>query len=685
MDLSQLNPPQRAAVLHTGTPLLVLAGAGSGKTSVITRKIAYLISELNYPPSRVLAMTFTNKAAREMKERVASLLPKGGTRGLTVGTFHSWGLQFIRKEAAALNMKPGFSILDGDDVQQVITDLLGTTNIDKDQLRAISSAISHWKNELISPSAALSHAESEDEARYAEIYAQVTRYMRACNCVDFDDLIALPSWLLESNPEVRERWQNKIRYLLVDEYQDTNLAQYRLVRHLVGSRQCFTAVGDDDQSIYAWRGARVENLFDLQTDFPLLEVIKLEQNYRSMQGILTAANQLIANNPHEHEKALWSDKGLGEPLRILACANEEAEAERVANAIVDHRLRTQSHYRDYAILYRSNFQARAIEMRLQQYRVPYKLTGGTSFFSRAEVRDAMGYLRLLLNPDDDNALLRVINTPRRGIGASTLEKLGEYAQDRERPMLSCIQELGFAQTVKPSALENLKNFAELIDEKRQALNKGDGLRGILELFAEIDYEGHLLSQATTPSQGERKVQNFQFLIDALRKDLANPDPDLESLEGDEADADDLTDETRVEAAIRKLVLRDLLERQEEEDDTDRVQMATLHASKGLEFPFVTLVGVEEGLLPHRSSIDGGMVEEERRLAYVGITRAMKELTITYCKSRKMAGEKVEVEPSRFLSELPEDLLDWEGRTPLTEEENRAKGASVLANLLAGFD
>ena len=688
MDLSQLNSRQREAVKHSGTPLLVLAGAGSGKTSVITRKMAYLIQELEYPANKIYAVTFTNKAAREMKERVDGLLEKGQGRGLSVGTFHSFGLNFIKRELTALGMKRGFSILDSDDILSILGDMMSASGeADKDRAKAAQHRISEWKNDLRKPSEALSHAESEDDAAFAALYEKLQRYLKACNCVDFDDLIALPTWLLESNETIRTRWQNKIRHLLVDEYQDTNGAQYRLVKQLVGPREALTVVGDDDQSIYAWRGARPENLFELGRDFPSLKVIKLEQNYRSTNGILKSANQLISNNPHEHEKTLWSDKGEGEDIKVLACANEEAEAERVAGSIIDHRLRTNNHYRDYAILYRSNHQARQLELSLQRYKVPYKMTGGTSFFARSEIRDAMGYLRLLLNPDDDNALLRIINTPRRGIGIATLERLGEYARDRDKPMLACMDELGLAQQLNEAQLQRLQTFSEMIWEKRRALDEGNGLRAIMELFVEIGYEDWLRAESNTEAQGERRVANLQFLIDALRKDLyVEPDPEEEmiELEGEEA-PDEEADETAVEAAIRKLVLRDLLERQEEEDDSDRVQLATLHAAKGLEFPFVTLIGCEENILPHRASIENETIEEERRLAYVGVTRAMRELTITYCTSRRMGGEKVETSPSRFIEELPEDHVFWEGKTPVTEAQKKEKGESVLASLFASFD
>jgi ATP-dependent DNA helicase Rep len=454
-SLPSLNPRQREAVRYIDGPLLVLAGAGSGKTRVITEKIAYLIRECGYKANHIAAVTFTNKAAKEMKERVAKVLG-GEARGLQISTFHSLGLDIIRRELSTLGYKSGFSIFDQQDAQALLRELLMKSgDVDNDYVELAQQSISNWKNELQTPSALLSRAATQGEMNLAVLYERYQRSLKAYNAVDFDDLISLPVQLFESNPEALLRWHSRIRYLLVDEYQDTNSGQYKLVQQLVGNRSGLTVVGDDDQSIYAWRGAKPENLSQLQHDFRALKLIKLEQNYRSCGRILKAANQLIANNPHEFEKALWSELGYGDPIRIIHCANEDAEAERVATEILAQRLQQREQFRDFAVLYRSNHQARLLEMHLQQLQIPYNITGGTSFFSRAEIKDVMAYLRLLANPDDDNAFLRIINVPRRKIGPGTLEKLGLYSQNRDSSLCTVINEIGIESVLGTEALDRL--------------------------------------------------------------------------------------------------------------------------------------------------------------------------------------------------------------------------------------
>src|SRR5690606_466777 len=409
--LTKLNSRQGEAVNYIDGPCLVLAGAGSGKTSVITRKIAYLIQQCELPARHIAALTFTNKAAREMKERVSSLVKGTAARGLTVSTFHNLGLNIIRREARILGYKPGFSIFDAEDARALLKELmLKDGEMDKDHLDLVQHQISTWKNDLTTFEQAEAAAVSPAEKTIARVYQRYNQALRAYNAVDFDDLILIPVHLFQANPDVLTRWQRKIRYLLVDEYQDTNSSQYLLVKQLVGSSGALTVVGDDDQSIYAWRGARPENMSLLKQDFPQLRVIKLEQNYRSTSRILRVANHLIAHNPHEFDKALWSEMGLGDPIRILRCPNEEAEAERVAAEILTDRIRHQRKFRDYAILYRGNHQARLFEIKLQQHQIPYRISGGSSFFAKTEIKDVMAYLRLIVNPDDDNAFLRVINT-----------------------------------------------------------------------------------------------------------------------------------------------------------------------------------------------------------------------------------------------------------------------------------
>ena len=662
--MSRLNPRQQEAVEYISGPLLVLAGAGSGKTSVITRKIAWLIQERGMSARHIAAVTFTNKAAREMKERVGQLLRGPDARGLTVSTFHNLGLNIIRKEHQRLGYKPGFSIFDQQDATALITDLMHKDYGAEDGIEGIQAQISNWKNDLILPDEALAQAKTPQEQTAASVYMHYQRTLKAYNAVDFDDLILIPVVLFRDNPDVLEKWQFRIRYMLVDEYQDTNASQYLLVKMLVGSQARFTVVGDDDQSIYAWRGARPENLALLKEDFPHLKVVMLEQNYRSTSRILRAANTLIANNPHVFEKQLWSELGYGEPLRVIRCRNEEAEAERVAVEIQNQHHQHKRAWRDFAILYRGNHQARLIELKLQHHQIPYHLSGGTSFFSRQEVKDLMSYLRLLVNPDDDNALLRVINVPRREIGPATLEKLGTYANERQISMHQACGETGLAERLDNRYSERLQRFITWLDSARKHCYGDDPIGGLRQMVLDLDYENWIRQNCSSDEVAAKRMGNVWFLIDSLKN----------ILEKDESG------ESTIEDAIAKLVLRDMLERQEEEEDSDRVQLMTLHASKGLEYPHVFIMGMEEEILPHRSSIEADSVEEERRLAYVGITRARKTLAFTFAAKRRQFGEIIDCAPSRFLDEIPPEDLEWEGSEEAPVEQKQARGKAALSNL-----
>lgn len=672
--MTKLNPSQREAVRYISSPLLVLAGAGSGKTSVITQKISYLINECGYPAHKVVAVTFTNKAAREMKERVSRLLKAGDTasnaRGLTIATFHHLGLTIIRHELKHLGLKSGFSIFDAQDAMALLKSLmLKDQAIDDAQLRTLQWQISEWKNDLLLPAQAMEIASDPDAVFAARVYEQYQRHLRAFNAVDFDDLILLPVTLFQQNTAVLERWQNRIHYLLVDEYQDTNTSQYLLVKLLVGPRNGLTVVGDDDQSIYAWRGARPENMQALQTDYPSLKLIKLEQNYRSSNIILQAANTLIANNPHIYEKSLWSELGLGEPMRVLALSDQDAEVERICTEILSLCVHKQLKFGDFAVLYRGNHQARLLEIKLQAHQIPYQLSGGTSFFARAEIKDIMAYLRLLINPDDDNAFLRIINTPRRKIGPSILEGLGTYAGDRGISLMGACEEIGLEQYLGSAQVEKLRRFSHWIKTVAENCQRKDPIKSIREMISDIDYEGWLHQNSPTPNAAERAIANVGFLVESLAKSLKNTEDDTST-----------EDNQGIEAAINKLILRDLLERQEEEAIANQVQLMTLHAAKGLEFPWVFIMGMEEELLPHRNSIESGDIEEERRLAYVGITRAQRGLIFTLTKKRKQFGEVISSTPSRFLDEIPQDYLEWEGRGDSTPEQKKQKGLDALAGL-----
>ncbi len=670
--VAKLNPNQREAVHYISGPLLVLAGAGSGKTSVITRKIAYLIEQCGIEARHIAALTFTNKASREMKERVMQLLQGKAVRGLTVSTFHNLGLNIIRKESKTLKFKPGFSIFDAQDAQSLIKELLiQGDNLDRDQVELIQHSISNFKNDFINPEQAIAQAQNASEMTLAQIYQRYNQSLRAYNAVDFDDLILIPVLLFQQHPQILEKWQNRIRYLLVDEYQDTNSCQYELVKQLVGLRGALTVVGDDDQSIYAWRGARPENLNQLQLDYPKLKVVKLEQNYRSTARILRAANTLIANNPHMLDKQLWSELGEGPLIRVIRNKNEEVEAERVVTEIINQHLQQRTKFKDYAILYRGNHQARLLELKLQHHKVPYHINGGISFFSRNEVKDIMAYLRLLINPDDDNAFLRIINVPRRKIGTSTLQTLGTYAGERHVSLYNAIDELGIEELLPIKSLERLRGFVKWMDNITRQCESDDAISAVKEMVGDINYEDWLHQNSSSSAMAERRMENIHYLISALQQTLERQEED-----GDEGDIKD---------AIAKLVLRDLLERQEEEDDADKVQLLTLHASKGLEYPHVFMIGMEEELLPHRNSIEEDNIEEERRLTYVGITRAQQNLVLTLAAKRKQFGQIIDTIPSRFLDELPADDLQWEGRGEQSEELNQQRGKDTIAGLKNLFD
>lgn len=652
-----LNQPQRDAVNYMDGPCLVLAGAGSGKTRVITQKIANLIEQHNYDAKHIAALTFTNKAALEMQERIAKLLrePKQAKQ-LTVSTFHSLGVKILRQEARALGLKDRFSIMDSDDCFSLVQDLALTT--DKQLIRRIQSTMSLWKNGLISPEQAIQQAKDEDEATAARIFRSYVATLSAYQAVDFDDLIRLPVELFRSNEEVRDKWQRRLRYLLVDEYQDTNTCQYELVKLLVtglGKKPMFTAVGDDDQAIYAWRGATIENLKTLQVDFPDLRIIKLEQNYRSSTRILQAANAVIGNNPKLFDKALWSEHGLGDPVKVMGMQDDEQEAEQIAIMISAHRFERRAAYSDYAILYRGNHQSRVIEQALRKERIPYTISGGQSFFDRAEIKDIIAYLRLIANEDDDPAFIRAITTPKRGVGQATLEALGEFAGQWQCSLFEAVFKGGIEAKLADRQLNPLREFCNFINRvEAHAHRPGHAAELLDDLMKEIHYEGYLYDNFD-----DRAAQNkWQNVLDFTQW-----------LKQKGSGGKDGTDDHRSLLDLTQMVaLMTMMEGKDEEPDA--VRMSTLHASKGLEFPHVFLVGVEEGILPHKGDPDAPIeliaarIEEERRLMYVGITRAQRSLHITWCKKRKRAGAPVHCDVSRFIKEMKLD----EGTAVPTEDE-----------------
>ena len=665
----KLNPQQQQAVEYVSGPCLVLAGAGSGKTRVIINKIAHLIDKCGYFPKQIAAVTFTNKAAREMKERVAQSIGKAQSKGLIVSTFHTLGFDIIKCEYKQLGFKANMTLFDEHDQMALLKELTADVlQEDKGVLRELINRISNWKNDLCSPQQALGLARDNKEQTFAHCYDRYNKQLRAYNALDFDDLIMLPTLLFKQNAEVRLKWQEKIRYLLVDEYQDTNTSQYELIKLLVGERARFTVVGDDDQSIYSWRGARPQNMVRLRDDFPALRVIKLEQNYRSSQRILHCANILIDNNEHVFDKKLFSNLGEGEKLQIIEAKNEEHEAERVVGELIAHRFIGKTHYRDYAILYRGNHQSRLLEKILMQNRIPYKISGGTSFFSRTEIKDMMAYLRLVVNQDDDAAFLRIVNTPKREIGTATLEKLGSLAQEKHISLFEAIFDFELLQRVTPKAYDALQKFARWTVELNDEIQRSEPERAVRSMLSSLHYEEYLYEYATSPKAAEMQSKNVATLFDWVAG----------MLKGDE-----FNEPMNLNQIVTRLTLRDMLERGEEENDGDQVQLMTLHASKGLEFPHVFLIGMEEGILPHQTSIDGDNVEEERRLTYVGITRAQQNLWFSLCKERRQFGELIRPEPSRFLLELPENDLQWErDKPPLSAEQQQAKTQSHIANLRA---
>ena len=657
-----LNAPQREAIRYLDGPLLVLAGAGSGKTRVITQKIAYLINDCGLNPSTIAAITFTNKAAREMQERVSTLLKEKPT-GLTISTFHSLGVRILREEAKVLGYKPRFSIFDASDCFSIFADLSGS--VDKATIRRLQALISHWKNALISPDQARQAAQNETEKLAALAYASYAATLKAYQAVDFDDLIALPVELFTRHPAVLEKWQNRLRYLLVDEYQDTNACQYQLLKLLAGARAAFTAVGDDDQAIYGWRGADIENLRGLPRDYPNLKLIKLEQNYRSTLSILKAANALISHNPKLFEKKLWSEFGQGDPIRVTEYKDNEREAEEVVMKLQAHRFEHRASFSDYAILYRGNFQARALEQHLRDQRIPYLLSGGQSFFDKTEIKDITAYLRLLANSDDDPAFIRAVTTPRRGVGSATLEALGNYAGQRQQSLFAAAFEEGFAHQVQPRQLAPLMEFCQFIQRFESRAGREAVQTVMDDLLAAIGYERWLYDDGDKRAAVAR-WENVQELVKWL-------------VGRSEADGKTLIELTQTIALIN------LLDKQADGSQPDQVQLSTLHAAKGLEFKHVFLIGVEEGVLPHRESMEPAKLEEERRLMYVGITRAQRSLHISYCTRRKQGKEFFPSEASRFIAEMGTEDLRFSGgkRDTIPDKASSSARLAAMKAMLAG--
>ncbi len=646
-----LNPAQLRAVHHLGGPCLVLAGAGSGKTRVITHKIARLLQE-GYEPAQIAAITFTNKAAQEMRERTRALVGPRAARDLVVSTFHALGVRILRADGERLGLKPNFSILDADDVLQVLRDAGGCS--DNALARRWQWAISRWKNLGLDSAGAAALAGDDDEHVAARVMQRYEERLAAFQAVDFDDLIGLPLKLLGGHAEARAKWQDALRYLLVDEYQDTNAVQYELLKLLAGHpderrREMFTVVGDDDQSIYGWRGATIDNLKRLPQEFPRLEVVALEQNYRSTGAILRAANRVIAANPKLFEKRLWSEFGEGEPVRVLECDGEEHEAERAVSLIQARRSEGGAvKFADFAVLYRANHQARVFEQKLRAAQIPYKVSGGQSFFDRAEIKDLCAWLRLLVNQDDDPAFLRAVGTPKRGIGHQTLASLGEFAGRWKVSLFEALFAESLGAVLGRKAIDSLHEFGRGVNEleyrARHAQGAEDAKALLLEWLKAIGYEQHLYDGEDSEKLAAARWSNVLDFVDWIARRCGG--------EADAADGAFVPEKKSVlEVAQTISVIISLAERG---DERDVVTLSTLHAAKGLEWPHVMLAGVNEGLLPFRSDdedMSEQRLEEERRLMYVGITRARTSLAVSTLRRRKRGRDTVQGVASRFIGEM----------------------------------
>lgn len=638
---TNLNSQQKEAVQHTSGPLLVIAGAGSGKTRVIIEKIAYLIQEKKIPAKNIYAISFTNKAGQELRQRAKNILGDS-SNGLHISTFHALGIEILRKEHEKAGYKKNFSIIDAEDINQILADIVGYS--DNNVINSIAYKISKWKNSCISIENLEKLITDITDLDHFKIYKQYIERLKTYQIMDFDDLLAIPVHILTHNPEIKYKWQNKIQYLMVDEYQDTNSAQYHLLKLLRQSSPNFTVVGDDDQSIYSWRGANADNLNALQKDFPNLTVIKFEQNYRSTNSILQTANKLIGNNIKIFHKQLWSELGIGSPIQVLAVNNEEEMINTVLRKISTHHLQNSTDYNDYAILYRSNHQARILELALQNKNMPYNISGGQSFFSSSEIKDIIAYLRLIINNDDDMAFLRIINIPKRNIGIGTIKKLVEYATSRRLPLFAVIDEAGFAEVCNNTQLNILINFQMFIkDISSHQDNVSDTIKYLLQA---IDYE-HYLYQ--TIDKAEKKWDNvIKFTSWIVKKSLE--------------------DNKTLANIIQNIMLVSVLSNNED-STTIGINLSTIHAAKGLEYKYVYIIDCEEGILPHQESINndtnGDTIAEERRLMYVAITRAKYELTILYSLNRKKQGELMSASPSRFIKEMDNPhLIDQ------TKEQNQ---------------
>lgn len=664
--MKKLNPQQLHAVQHTEGAMLILAGAGSGKTQVITTRIAHLLKEKNIAPENILAVTFTNKAAREMKERVSAMAGKCA-EGITISTFHSLGVRILRRDIRVLGFKPNFSIYSTSDQAGVLRQAMRELSIDSKTADPdkILWRISSAKNSLIGPQEFKPANEDRIELATAAVYPRYQELLKGFNAVDFDDIIMLTVKLLQSNSAILQYWQERFCFIMVDEYQDTNASQYLLISMLAKKSGNLCVVGDDDQSIYGWRGAEVRNILNFEHDHPGCTVIRLEQNYRSTSSILDAANSVIKNNLQRSGKSLWTAVGKGRELELITAKDDEDEAARVVEAMQMEQYKHRLLWSDIAILYRSNALSRPFEEKLRMERIPYQVIGGQQFYERKEVKDAIAYLRVIDNPLDEASLLRIINFPRRGIGDGTLLKLNQWSMEHDLPLFEALGRVREIADISESAKKSVSAFHDMIKGIIKGFDLNHALgKQVNQLFDKIRIEDELYRTINDASQARKRIENIEQIVNSL------------------ASYEEQSRHPSLSAFLERISLLDEEKpsSEEKEAEHDLVTLMSLHSSKGLEFSHVYLAGMEEELLPHKRSIEEDpTVAEERRLCYVGITRARRHLTISRCLTRRKYGTVEQRKPSRFLAEIPEHLLvDISGDT----QENSSDQADLAADFFS---
>ncbi|QCI25772.1 DNA helicase Rep [Buchnera aphidicola (Sitobion avenae)] len=656
-----LNSAQKNAIELTNGPCLILAGAGSGKTKVIVNKIIYLINNCKYNPYNIAAVTFTNKAAYEMRIRLSEYLNTSKIKKIIISTFHSLGLEIIKKEIDTLNFNSNFTLIDETD-QKILLKKICKKEISNNvqSLKKLKFMISFWKNKFLSPSKVQSLIKCSEDEDFAYIYKKYKNYLYEFNMLDFDDLICIPTLLLKNNKIIKTRWQKKISYLLVDEYQDTNNSQYELIKMLTNTNSSFTLVGDDDQSIYSWRGANPQNIFLLKKDFPNLKVITMEHNYRSSGRILKVANALISNNTHYLQKKLFSKLQYGNVIEILIGQSEEDEAEKIVKKIISQYSLKNIRYKDCAILYRGNYQSRILEKVLIKENIPYNISEKASFFSRPEIKDLLSYLRVIINPDDNHAFMKIINIPSRQIGLVTLKKLEEWANKKNKSLFQASNDVEIKNFLKAKTIDNIKKFICKIKKFTEwSYSKPSNI--LDDIIYDLEYE-KWLSKILKESN---KIKNSINNIHTLSKWFKN------MLKGD-----DFEKPMTLSQIVTRMTIRDIAESNITEKKEDQIQLMTLHASKGLEFSSVFIIGMCEGILPNQKSISSNNIEEERRLTYVGITRAKKQLFFTYCCRRTQYGQTLDMLPSRFLFELPKEDIKWNQKNLLESSTNKIEEIKI---------